>query len=61
MPKIGWNLIGFIWCYNLVWLIALDLLKVGLFKMFDMQSERGNSWQHWVHKRLDPFHGLHHK
>ena len=61
VPKIDWHLIGFIWCYNLIWLVVLDLLKVGLFKMFEMQDERTNRWQHWIHRRLDPFHGLHHK
>jgi len=61
IPEISWGMIGFIWCYNLVWLIALDVLKVGLFKMFDLQAEHGDSWQGWFHKRLDPFQGLHHK
>jgi len=59
VSPISWSLIGFIWLYNLVWLIVLDLLKLGLYRRFDLRETRQTRWQQWLHARLDSFHGLH--
>jgi len=31
LTPISWSLIGFIWVYNLVWLVAIDAVKVALY------------------------------
>ena len=59
ITPIPWARVGFIWIYNLVWLILLDLVKVGLYKWFDKREVRQTSWQGWLKKELSPFAGRH--
>jgi len=57
MTPISWGLIGFIWIYNLVWLVAIDILKVALYHHYDKRDSSQYSWQNWIHAPLDPFRG----
>ena len=41
VTPISWGLIGFIWLYNLVWLVVIDLL-IAIYRQFDKQ-EMGHS------------------
>jgi H+-transporting ATPase len=59
MTPISWRLIGCIWLYNLVWLVVIDLVKIGLQRMFDLRATLRMRWQAHLHRPLDPFHGLH--
>jgi len=59
ITPIPWARVGFIWIYNLIWLILLDLVKVGLYKWFDKREVRQTSWQGWLKKELSPFAGRH--
>jgi len=61
VPKIEWSMIGFIWLYNLVWLFIVDLIKRGLYYMYDNRLEGGTKWMKWHSQPLDPFNGLHRK
>jgi hypothetical protein len=61
VPAISWRLIGFIWIYNLAWLVVLDVVKVALYREFDLQSARQSPWQKWFHTPLDAFGGRHGK
>jgi H+-transporting ATPase len=54
---ISWELIGQIWIYNLCWLVVVDLVKVALYHHYDSQAAGEVSWQKWLHKPLDAFHG----
>jgi len=57
VTAISWRLIGFIWLYNLAWLVVVDLVKVGLYHRFDLQETKGTSWQRWFHRPLDAYRG----
>ena len=61
VTPISWGLIGFIWAYNLVWLLVVDVAKVALYRHYDTQETRQTTWQNWLHTPLDAFRGLHHK
>ena len=59
VTPISWELIGFIWAYNLGWLLVVDLVKVALYRRYDSQETRQTSWQQWFYAPLDAFRGLH--
>ena len=41
VPSLPWGIIGFVWGYNLVWMIAQDIVKLGLYGVLDP----GRSWK----------------
>jgi H+-transporting ATPase len=41
VPSLPWRIIGFVWGYNLVWMIAQDIVKLGLYGVLDP----GRSWK----------------
>jgi H+-transporting ATPase len=53
LTPISWGLIGFIWVYNLVWLVVIDAIKVALYHHYDAR-ELGPSV---LATPLDPFGG----
>jgi H+-transporting ATPase len=53
MPAISWKLIGLIWAYNLVWLVIMDVAKYAMYELLERR------WESGLHRRLDPFGGLH--
>jgi H+-transporting ATPase len=59
VTPISWRLVGFIWVYNLVWMVVIDLFKVGLHRMFGERDTGQLDWQQTFNASLDPNHGLH--
>jgi H+-transporting ATPase len=53
LTPISWSLIGFIWIYNLVWLVVIDAIKVAIYHHYDAR-ELGPSV---LATPLDPFSG----
>jgi len=41
VPTLPWRIIGFVWAYNLVWMIVQDVVKLGLYGILDP----GRSWK----------------
>lgn len=39
MPKLPWKWIGLVWAYNLAWMVALDLVKIGLYHMINHRAK----------------------
>ncbi|WOO39592.1 plasma-membrane proton-efflux P-type ATPase [Rubellicoccus peritrichatus] len=39
VPQIAWSWIGYIWLYNLVWFIGLDVVKVMLYRLLDHRAK----------------------
>src|SRR5947209_3120300 len=35
VPSLSWRIIGFVWGYNLVWMILQDIVKLGLYGILD--------------------------
>jgi H+-transporting ATPase len=35
VPSLPWRIIGFVWGYNLVWMIVQDVTKLGLYQILD--------------------------
>lgn len=57
VTPISWRLIGFIWAYNLVWLLVVDVVKVALYHHYDTRELGQATWQKQLHGPLDPFQG----
>ena len=45
VPPISWRLIGFIWVYNLGWLVAEDLVKLAVHRRIDRRRAGLLYWQ----------------
>src|SRR5436309_2903939 len=35
VPPLPWTIIGFVWAYNLAWMIVQDIVKLGIYGMLD--------------------------
>ncbi len=35
VPSISWGIIGFVWAYNLAWMVVQDVVKLGLYGILD--------------------------
>jgi len=35
VPPLPWTIIGFVWAYNLVWMIVQDIVKLAIYGMLD--------------------------
>jgi H+-transporting ATPase len=35
VPSLPWRIIGFVWVYNLIWMIVQDAVKLGLYGILD--------------------------
>jgi H+-transporting ATPase len=48
VPALPWRIIGFVWVYNIVWMIAQDVVKLGLYGIVDP----GRSWKRSLFRPL---------
>ena len=48
VPSLSWRIIGFVWAYNLVWMIAQDVVKLGLYGVLDP----ARSWKRSIFQSL---------
>jgi H+-transporting ATPase len=35
VPALPWGIIGFVWAYNIVWMMVQDIVKLGLYRILD--------------------------
>ncbi len=55
VPAIPWIIIGLVWVYMLVWMIALDLAKLALYRRMHIGAAR----PHWYTRFLKGRHAAH--
>jgi H+-transporting ATPase len=48
VPPLSWRIIGFVWAYNLVWMIVEDVVKLGLYGVLDP----ARSWKRSIFQSL---------
>ena len=48
VPPLSWRIIGFVWAYNIVWMIVQDVVKLGLYHILDPT----HSWKRSLFERL---------
>jgi len=57
VPALPWSIIGWVWVYNLVWMVIQDIVKLGLYR----RLEAGRTGRAFLGLRhpLDAHAGLH--
>jgi len=58
VPALPWKVIGWVWAYNLVWMVIQDVVKLGLYRRLDARSSSRRSFP-WLRRPLDAHAGLH--
>ena len=48
VPALPWGIIGFVWAYNIAWMIVQDIVKLGLYRILDP----AHSWKRWLFEPL---------
>jgi len=48
VPALPWLVIGLVWVYMLIWMVALDLIKLALYSRLQRASDR----PHWYRSFL---------
>ncbi|HEY5766394.1 MAG TPA: hypothetical protein VIS53_01035, partial [Candidatus Udaeobacter sp.] len=48
VPPLPWGIIGFVWAYNIAWMIVQDIVKLGLYRILDP----AHSWKQWLFEPL---------
>ncbi len=59
VPKLPWDLVAWVWVYNLVWMVVLDLVKMLVYWLMDRHSLLNH--QHISGPVNAPLHPLPHK
>jgi len=48
VPPLPWKIIGFVWGYNLLWMVVQDIVKLRLYGILDP----AHSWKRWLFEPL---------
>jgi H+-transporting ATPase len=48
VPPLPWGIIGFVWAYNLAWMVVQDIVKLGLYGILDPSR----SWKRFLFQPL---------
>jgi H+-transporting ATPase len=61
IPAVPWELIGWVWAYNLAWMLLLDLIKLGVYRYLDRRMQRGSLFSPYAERYIEhtnrPVHG----
>ena len=56
MTPISWSEIGLIWLYDIVWFLAMDVAKLGTYKLIELRADHQKRFLSTVNKPLHPMH-----
>ncbi len=48
VPELRWRIIGFVWVYNVAWMVVQDIVKLGLYRVLDP----AHVWNRWFFEPL---------
>ena len=60
VPPLPWTLIGWVWVYNLIWMVAQDLIKLVVYKGLELRRSHKTPFLSRLKQPLDFHAGLHH-
>jgi H+-transporting ATPase len=55
VPQLSWRVIGFLWCYNLVWMVVQDLVKMALYRFVSGMDGGSVPFLKTLKRPLHPF------
>jgi H+-transporting ATPase len=56
VPALPWKLIGFVWAYNLIWMIGMDFIKLGVYALIENRAKHKRRFLDILNR---PLHSLH--
>jgi len=56
VPKLPWALIGVVWIYNLVWMVGMDIIKIGLYRLLENRANHKRRFLETLNRPLHPHH-----
>jgi H+-transporting ATPase len=59
VTALPWNIIGWVWVYNLIWMVVLDIVKLGVYRVLDGVGGGTGSLMRILQQPLDSHNGLH--
>ncbi len=57
MPAISWTAIGLIWAYDIVWMVAMDIAKLGTYRLIEHRARHHRVFLDFLQTPLHPAHG----
>ena len=58
VPALPWKIIGWVWVYNLIWMVIQDIVKLGLYRHLESRGSGKAPFLRFWHP-LDSLAGLH--
>ncbi|MBN6739309.1 plasma-membrane proton-efflux P-type ATPase [Acidithiobacillus sp. MC6.1] len=55
VPTLPWIFIGLVWVYNTVWMIALDIIKLGIYRVVEFRARHQHLLVSTMNQPLHPF------
>jgi H+-transporting ATPase len=59
VPALAWKIIGFVWIYNLIWMVVQDIVKLGVDRLVDGHPAGSEPLHRKLHHPLGSHFGLH--
>ena len=54
MPAISWTAIGLIWAYDIVWMVVMDVFKLGTYRLIEHRARHHRRFLTMLHMPLHP-------
>jgi H+-transporting ATPase len=61
VPQLSWRTIGYVWLYDLVWMVVFDVAKLAAGRIVDVRGGGAVPFLGTLKRPLDPHAGLHHR
>ena len=61
VPPLSWGIIGWVWVYNLLWMVVQDLVKLAVYREHDRRRSGRHPFLARLNAVLHPHGGLHRK
>ncbi|MEJ2670775.1 MAG: plasma-membrane proton-efflux P-type ATPase [Deltaproteobacteria bacterium] len=56
VPRLPWELIGLVWIYNLIWMVGMDIVKLGLYKLLENRATHKRRFLETLNRPLHAHH-----
>ena len=60
VPALPWEIIGWVWVYNLLWMMVQDVVKVSLYRIAESGGAGAVPFVQTMRQPLHTHRGLHH-
>jgi H+-transporting ATPase len=54
VPALSWRLVGWVWIYNLAWMLIQDVVKCGVYRLLEQRARHHRAFLDRVNQ---PLHG----